>query len=49
MTVLEKFTSGHGDVLAGSVSCYRKDFDKLVENVEDLKEDLDQALKACQK
>jgi cystathionine beta-lyase/cystathionine gamma-synthase len=24
-----KFLSGHGDVLAGSVSCYRKDFDKL--------------------
>ena len=24
-----KFLSGHGDVLAGSVSCYRKDFDEL--------------------
>jgi cystathionine beta-lyase/cystathionine gamma-synthase len=24
-----KFLSGHGDVLAGSVSCHRKDFDKL--------------------
>ena len=24
-----KFLAGHGDVLAGSVSCYRKDFDKL--------------------
>lgn len=24
-----KFLSGHGDVLAGSVSCYGKDFDKL--------------------
>jgi cystathionine gamma-synthase/methionine-gamma-lyase len=24
-----KFLSGHGDVLAGSVGCYRKDFDKL--------------------
>ena len=26
---VSKFLSGHGDVLAGSVSCYRKDFDKL--------------------
>lgn len=26
---LSKFVSGHGDVLAGSVSCHRKDFDKL--------------------
>jgi len=26
---MSKFLSGHGDVLAGSVSCYRKDFDKL--------------------
>jgi cystathionine gamma-synthase/methionine-gamma-lyase len=26
---VSKFISGHGDVLAGSVSCYRKDFDKL--------------------
>ncbi len=24
-----KFLAGHGDVLAGSVCCYRKDFDKL--------------------
>jgi cystathionine beta-lyase/cystathionine gamma-synthase len=24
-----KFLSGHGDVLAGSVSCHRRDFDKL--------------------
>jgi cystathionine beta-lyase/cystathionine gamma-synthase len=24
-----KFLSGHGDVLAGSVGCYRKDFDRL--------------------
>jgi cystathionine beta-lyase/cystathionine gamma-synthase len=26
---VSKFLSGHGDVLAGSVSCRRKDFDKL--------------------
>ena len=26
---VSKFLSGHGDVLAGSVSCFRKDFDKL--------------------
>jgi len=26
---VSKFLSGHGDVLAGSVSCHRKDFDKL--------------------
>ncbi len=26
---VSKFLSGHGDVLAGSVSCQRKDFDKL--------------------
>lgn len=26
---VSKFLSGHGDVLAGSVSCYRKDFNKL--------------------
>ena len=26
---VSKFLSGHGDVLAGSVSCCRKDFDKL--------------------
>jgi cystathionine gamma-synthase/methionine-gamma-lyase len=26
---VSKFLSGHGDVLAGSVSCYRKDFDRL--------------------
>jgi cystathionine gamma-synthase/methionine-gamma-lyase len=26
---VSKFLSGHGDVLAGSVSCSRKDFDKL--------------------
>jgi cystathionine beta-lyase/cystathionine gamma-synthase len=26
---VSKFLSGHGDVLAGSVSCYRKDFDEL--------------------
>jgi cystathionine gamma-synthase/methionine-gamma-lyase len=26
---VSKFLAGHGDVLAGSVSCYRKDFDKL--------------------
>jgi cystathionine gamma-synthase/methionine-gamma-lyase len=26
---VSKFLSGHGDVLAGSVSCYRRDFDKL--------------------
>jgi cystathionine beta-lyase/cystathionine gamma-synthase len=26
---VSKFISGHGDVLAGSVSCYRKNFDKL--------------------
>lgn len=26
---VSKFLSGHGDVLAGSVSCYRKDFSKL--------------------
>jgi cystathionine beta-lyase/cystathionine gamma-synthase len=26
---VSKFLSGHGDVLAGSVGCYRKDFDKL--------------------
>lgn len=26
---VSKFLSGHGDVLAGSVSCYRVDFDKL--------------------
>jgi cystathionine beta-lyase/cystathionine gamma-synthase len=26
---VSKFLSGHGDVLAGAVSCYRKDFDKL--------------------
>jgi cystathionine gamma-synthase/methionine-gamma-lyase len=26
---VSKFLAGHGDVLAGSVSCYRKDFDRL--------------------
>jgi cystathionine gamma-synthase/methionine-gamma-lyase len=26
---VSKFLSGHGDVLAGSVGCYRKNFDKL--------------------
>jgi cystathionine gamma-synthase/methionine-gamma-lyase len=26
---VSKFLSGHGDVLAGSVGCYRKDFDRL--------------------
>jgi cystathionine beta-lyase/cystathionine gamma-synthase len=26
---VSKFLSGHGDVLAGSVSCHRKDFDRL--------------------
>ncbi|GAB4545532.1 MAG: methionine gamma-lyase [Anaerolineae bacterium] len=26
---VSKFLAGHGDVLAGSVSCYRQDFDKL--------------------